>query len=123
MKLRPTIVAPLLLTIAISAVLFSAPRKTAADAEAFINRAQKELLDLSVEAGRADWIKSTYITDDTEIIAAKLDERSIAATMRLAKESTEFNRLALMPDLERKLKLLRLSLLLRRPPIRRKAPK
>ncbi len=115
MKLRPTIVAPLLLTIAISAVLFSAPRKTAADAEAFINRAQKELLDLSVEAGRADWIKSTYITDDTEIIAAKLDERSIAATMRLAKESTEFNRLALMPDLERKLKLLRLSLTLATP--------
>ena len=50
---------------------------TVAEAEAFIKNAEARLLELTVHAGRADWVKSTYITDDTEILAAQADERAI----------------------------------------------
>ncbi len=47
--------------------------------------AEQKLLLLGVDSARADWIKSTYITDDTEAIAAKLDERAINANVDYAK--------------------------------------
>src|SRR5205807_8139216 len=61
------------------------------------------------------WIKSTYITDDTEAIAAKLDERAIAAAVDYAKKSTRFDGLKLDPVTERKIKLLKLSLTIATP--------
>ena len=74
--------------------LAGAPKPpTLAEARAFLDRAQSKLLELSVQDGRADWVKSTYITYDTEILAAKADEDQIAATMQLAKESTRFSQL------------------------------
>ena len=88
---------------------------TLAEARAFLDRAQSKLLELSVQDARADWVKSTFITDDTEILAAKADEDAITATMQLAKESTRFNRLKMPEDMERQFKLLRLSLTLAAP--------
>ena len=41
-------------------------KPTIADVRAFLDRAEKELLDLANEANRAQWVQSTYITDDTE---------------------------------------------------------
>lgn len=93
----------------------AAPRRTVADARAFIEKAEAELLALSIDSSRAEWIKSTYIIDDSEAIAAKLNERFISATVRFAKEANEYARLALPADLERKLKLLRLSLTMATP--------
>jgi hypothetical protein len=88
---------------------------TLAEARAFLDRAQSKLLELSVQDGRADWVKSTFITYDTEILAAKADEDQIAATMQLAKESTRFSRLKMPEDMARQFKLLRLSLTLAAP--------
>jgi peptidyl-dipeptidase A len=88
---------------------------TLAEAKAFIDRAQAKLLELSVEDNRADWVKSTFITYDTEILAAKADEDQIAATMALAKESTRFKDLKMPPEMAREFKLLRLSLTLAAP--------
>src|SRR5437879_4297843 len=88
---------------------------TAAEAKAFVQRANAKLLDLSVQQSRADWVKSTYITYDSEILAAKADEQMIAATMALAKDSTRFRALKLPADIDRQLKLLRLSLTLAAP--------
>ncbi|HTM48908.1 MAG TPA: M2 family metallopeptidase [Bryobacteraceae bacterium] len=85
-------------------------KPTAADAKAFLDAAEEKLLTLSVESGRADWVKNTYITDDTEFLAAKADERAIAATVDLVKQSKRFDGLKLPDDLARKMKLLRLSL-------------
>ena len=100
----------------LGALLAGADRKpTAADARQFINDAEQKLLVLGVDAQRADWIKSTYITDDTELISAKLDQRSIDATVDYAKQSTRFDDLALDPVTARKIKLLRLSLPLATP--------
>jgi peptidyl-dipeptidase A len=91
------------------------PKATPEEARKFINDAEQKLLVLGVDAARADWIKSTYITDDSEIVAARLDERAINATMEFAKQATRFDGLRLDAVTERKLKLLKLSLTLATP--------
>jgi len=97
-------------------LLTGAGRKpTPEEARKFIDDAEQKLLILGVDAQRADWIKSTYITDDTETVSAKLDERVINATVDDAKQSTRFDGLPLDPVTERKIRLLKLSLTLATP--------
>ncbi len=93
----------------------SAGKPTAEEAARFIKDAEARLKDLSIEAGHADWVKSTYIIEDSEILAAKANERAIAAAVELAKRATRFDGLELPPDLARKMKLLKLSLTLAAP--------
>ena len=88
---------------------------TVEEAKKFIEDAETKLLDVNVEASRADWVKATYITEDTEALSAKADERAINATVELAKQSTRFDRLKLPDDLARKMKLLKVSLTLATP--------
>ncbi len=88
---------------------------TLAEARSFIERAQAKLLELSVQQAHADWVKSTFITYDTEILAAKADQDDIEATMQLAKESTRFNHLKMPEDMARQFQMLRLSLTLAAP--------
>src|SRR5262249_37475951 len=81
-----------------AALAGGADRKTTPEeARKFIDDAEQKLLVLGVDAARADWVKSTYITDDTETTAAKLDERAISATVEYAKQSTRFDGLKLDP--------------------------
>jgi peptidyl-dipeptidase A len=111
--MRP-LLAPLLLS-CFACANPSAKGPSEADAKAFLDAAETKLLALSVDASRADWVRSTYITGDTEILAAKADERQIAATVDLAKQSTRFDKLSLPADLARKMKLLKVSLTLATP--------
>jgi peptidyl-dipeptidase A len=60
-------------------------------------------------------VQATYITDDTQQIAAEANERVIAATTELANEAARFRDVQLPPDLARKLMLLRLLLTLPAP--------
>jgi peptidyl-dipeptidase A len=100
----------------LAAMAFAAdPKATPEEARKFISDAEQKLLLLGVDAARADWIKSTYITDDSEAIAAKLDEKSIAATVAYAKQATRFDGLKLDAATARKLKLLKLSLTIATP--------
>jgi len=100
---------------AFSAAGQPAPAPTVAEAEAFLRNAEQRMLALSVESGRADWVKINFITEDTEVLAAKADERTINAGVELAKQSVRFDRLALPPELARKMKLLKNSLTLATP--------
>jgi len=90
-------------------------KPTPEEARKFIDDVEQKLLILGVDSGRADWVKSTYITDDTETLAAKLDERAIAATVEYAKQSTRFDGLKLDAETARKIKLLKLSLTIATP--------
>jgi peptidyl-dipeptidase A len=90
-------------------------KATPDEARKFINDAEQRLLLLGVDAARADWLKSTYITDDTEAVAAKLDEKAIAATVAYAKQATRFDGLKLDAETARKLRLLKLSLTIATP--------
>ncbi|MCL4402804.1 MAG: M2 family metallopeptidase [Acidobacteria bacterium] len=83
---------------------------TVEEARSFLEKVEAKLLALSTDSGRASWVQSTYITDDTEILSAEASQRVIAATVEFAKQSTRFAGLALPPDLARKMQLLRLSL-------------
>jgi len=88
---------------------------TAAEARAFVEEAEATLLKLWIDAGRADWVRSTYITDDTEAVAAQANEKAIAAGVAYAKKATRFGRLNLPADVARKVELLKLSLTLAAP--------
>jgi peptidyl-dipeptidase A len=101
--------------LALAGMLPAAEPPTVREAQAFIQDAEARLLASSVEASRADWVKATYITDDTEILAAKADELSINETVALAKKATRFDSLKLPEDVARKMKLLKLSLTLATP--------
>ncbi|MEO6392693.1 MAG: M2 family metallopeptidase [Pyrinomonadaceae bacterium] len=97
------------LSLAQSAKKTTAKKKpTAAEAAAFIKQAEETLSVLNLKASRAGWVQSTYITDDTELIAADANEVITAETTRLSNEAKRFDGLKLSPDLARKLQLLKL---------------
>jgi len=88
---------------------------TVEEARQFLERAESELLQLSNEASQAAWVQSTYITLDTEALAAKANERLISASVRLAKEAAKYEKASLPKELQRKLKLLKLAISLPAP--------
>ncbi|HEX5758618.1 MAG TPA: M2 family metallopeptidase [Thermoanaerobaculia bacterium] len=88
---------------------------TVEEARRFVEEAEKRLLDLSIEAGRASWVQANFITQDTEFLAAKANDRLIEAGVELAMASTRYADLDLPPDLRRKLELMRQSLTLPAP--------
>jgi peptidyl-dipeptidase A len=94
---------------------FSSSGSPRDEAEKFLADAEKRLLDLNIKAGRADWVKSTFITEDTELLAAEANENLIAATTALAEQSRKFENADLSPEAKRKLKLLKLALTLPAP--------
>mgnify|MGYP000318422015 CR=1 FL=1 len=104
-----------LIFVAAAAIMGCGRRPSVEEARAFLDQAEAKLMALSEEASRAAWVQSTYITDDTEILAAKANQRMIEATVALVKESRRFDGVNLPPELARKMKLLRLSLTLAAP--------
>jgi peptidyl-dipeptidase A len=88
---------------------------TAAEAKKFADDAEQHLLKLWVDQSRADWVKSTFITDDTETLAAQFADRSITAAVAYAKQATRFDGVKAEPETARKLRLLKLSLTLAAP--------
>ncbi len=98
-----------------SAPALCAATPTATEAAAFIDAAEARLLDLSVTAGRAAWVQSNFITEDTELLSAEANRALIEATVELASEATRFAGLKLPYDVERRLKLLRTSVSLAAP--------
>lgn len=88
---------------------------SAAEADKFVADAEKKLLELNLKSSRADWVKSTFITDDTESLSADATKDVIAATTELAEQSRRFSGVDLPYDTARKLKLLKLALTLPAP--------
>jgi peptidyl-dipeptidase A len=78
----------------------SAP-PTLDEARASIARAEETLNTLGVRASRADWVQSTYITSDTQAIAAETREAQLRAATQFAREAGRFRDVQLPPDLVR----------------------
>ena len=87
----------------------AAKKPTADDAKAFVKKVNEDLMRLWPESSTADWIKNTYITDDTERNAAAANERVLAYLTEAAKVAVTFKDLQLDADTQRMLLLLRLS--------------
>ncbi len=83
---------------------------TVAEAQEFMKKAEAQLEDLGVRASRAGWVQENFITDDTETMAAQANEQLTAVTTRLALEARRFDGMKMPAELERKFKLLKLSL-------------
>jgi len=99
-----------LLAAAVFAPSLPAAGPTVAEAQAFLERSEADLLKIGTLDQHADWVHENFITGDTEIVAASADERLIARTTELINDSKRFEKLNLPPDLKRKLLLLKLSL-------------
>jgi peptidyl-dipeptidase A len=86
--------------------------QTAAEAEAFVDDADARLLKAAIEASRADWVKSTFITDDTEYLAGVANQRFSSMQAELAKAATRFDRVEVPGDVRRRLLMLKLAIVL-----------
>jgi peptidyl-dipeptidase A len=89
---------------------------TAEGARAFLTEVNQELLELVNAASRAGWTQSTYITVDTEIMAARANEALVKAQTRYAQEAVRFDKVQLPPAERRQLDLLKSSLTMAAPP-------
>lgn len=90
--------------------------RTVAEAEAFVAQAEKELAGFSILANRAYWINSTYITDDTDALAAEFGARGTEMSVRFAKGAAQFDGVKNLPfDVRRKLDFLKQGIVLPAP--------
>jgi peptidyl-dipeptidase A len=74
-----------------------------------MEQVDKDLRNLAVKASTAEWIKNTYITDDTERMAAGANEELLGYTASAVRAARRFVGLTLDADTARKLHLLRVS--------------
>lgn len=90
---------------------------TVEEARKLVQRVEDDLLRLWIRRERANWVKATFITHDTELLAAAEDEKVMAYVTRAAGEAVKFDSLGdrLPSDVRRKLGLLKLSLSLPAP--------
>ena len=82
-------------------------RPTSAEADVFVQMVNAELKDLWSDAERINWVKATYITDDTEKLAAEAQERVMEYLTRRIHGARRFDGLELQPDTARSLYLLK----------------
>jgi len=89
---------------------------TAANADTFVAQAEKELAAHSILANRVDWINRTYITEDTDALAAEFGARATELRVRLAKGAAKFDGVqGLSFDVRRKLDFLKQGIVLPAP--------
>ncbi len=94
----------------------AAAKPTAADAEAFVAAAEKEAFDYTVSASRVFWVNSTYLTDDTNALAAEVGAKGTEMQVRFALEAAKFNDVTgLSAETRRKLDKLRGGIVLPAP--------
>jgi peptidyl-dipeptidase A len=89
---------------------------TLEDARAFVARAEKELSEFAVLNSRAQWVNSTYITDDTDALAAHFGTIGTEMSVRFANEAAKYAGVeGLDYDTKRKLDILRSTIVLPAP--------
>jgi peptidyl-dipeptidase A len=89
---------------------------TAAEADAFVERAERELAEFSVLNARAAWVNQTYITGDTDALSAHFGTIGTEMQVRLANEAARFQDVpGLSYDTRRKLDFLRSGIVLPAP--------
>ncbi|MBB6190211.1 peptidyl-dipeptidase A [Sphingobium wenxiniae] len=86
---------------------------SAADANAFLDKAEKAMFDQSLIQNRADWINATYINDDSDALAAWFGAIRTRMTVDYALEAAKFAEAkGLSEETKRRLLMLRTALTL-----------
>jgi len=83
---------------------------TLAEAQDFMNKAEARLADLSIKGNQANWIHDNFITDDSEALAADVNDEITGVTTELVEQAKRFDGVQMPADLARKFLLLKLSL-------------
>ena len=120
MFVRDYLVMLLVSTAAIAAAILAAPvaaqtarpaaqaAPSAAEADDYVAAVEKEAADLSIPANQTAWVNATYITDDTDALAAKSGAELTEKAVQWAKGAARFNGVAgVSGDTRRKLDLLK----------------
>lgn len=114
--MRRTKLLPLTLLLLTPLVQAQSAQPTIAGAEAFIAGAEKELLDFSLTASRVAWINNTYITEDTDALAAQYGAQGTELSVKYAIEAAKYRNVpGLSAENQRKLDILRGGLVLPAP--------
>jgi len=82
----------------------------------FVAAVEKDLFDFSVEAGRVAWVNATYITDDTDALAARYGSIGTEKSVKYALDAAKYAQVqGLDPIVARKLDILRNGIVLPAP--------
>jgi peptidyl-dipeptidase A len=84
-------------------------KATAADADAFVAKVNEDYKADYPEQASAQWIAATYINSDSQTVAAKANERSLAKLGANIEKSKDFAGLELKPETARAIHLLKLA--------------
>ena len=79
-------------------------------AKQFIDNANETILRLGLEGGQAAWIAANFITDDSEALNARANQRFIDAVAKFAKDAVKYDKTEVPPDVRRQLKVLKVGL-------------
>lgn len=82
---------------------------TPAQADAFVAQVDQDLRKLSETGSRAGWTAATYITGDTQYLAAQANEEYLAYLKTAVEKAKRFDGLELSADTARAIKLLKLG--------------
>jgi len=88
---------------------------TAEEAKAFLDTANQTMDKLGIEASQGGWVQQNFITDDTEALGARTNQRYIDAIAKAVKDTTRFDKLDLPADQRRQLNVLKTSLVMATP--------
>jgi peptidyl-dipeptidase A len=81
---------------------------TAADADAFVAKAEEDLYKFNLTGNRVAWINATYITDDTDALASEYGARGTEMAVKYALEAAKYVDVkGISPDTKRKLDIMR----------------
>ena len=81
---------------------------SAAEADAYVAAVEKEAADISIPVQQTAWVNATYITDDTDALAARSGAEITEKAVQWAKGAARFNGVAgVTGDTRRKLDLLK----------------
>jgi peptidyl-dipeptidase A len=101
--------------IGIAACQRSNTAPSAEEARAFLAEANGTMLRLGNEASEAGWVQNTYITPDTEAMAARANAAYMTAVTRFAKEAVRFDGVELPVQERRQLTVLKNALTMAAP--------
>ena len=89
---------------------------TAAEADAFVAQGEREYKELGPFAAQASWINATYITEDSDAVAARVGTQMTEFGVRYAKDAARFTGVpGLSAETRRKLDIVRNGLTLPAP--------
>ncbi|MFM1885658.1 MAG: hypothetical protein RL026_815 [Pseudomonadota bacterium] len=79
------------------------------DAASFVARVETELRELGKEVSAASWVQATYITQDTQLLSAKANERYLAYFSQTVEQAKAFEGKPMDGRTARALQLLKLG--------------